>query len=78
MQRVLHEILRRSCDTERSSKKRKRDVLPRRDGKFAEEAYDRETRGARPGLMDFTVKRKGTDDWKASASSKKMYTSVYH
>ena|SRR6266496_2421605 len=77
MQRVLYEILRRSCDTERSIKKRKHETLIRKDRKFAEEMYDRETRGARPGMMDFTIKRKRTEDWDTTASVKKMYTSVY-
>jgi len=78
MQRVLSEILRRSCDTERSTKKRKHEILVRNDGKFAEAMYDRETRGARPGLMDFTIKRKRTEDCDTSASTKKMYTAVYY
>jgi hypothetical protein len=76
MQRVLSEILRRSYDIERSIKKRKHDTLVRNDGKFAEEMYDRESRGARPGSEDF--KRKRTDDWDTRASTKKMYTAVYY
>lgn len=76
MQRVLSEILRRSGDAERSIKKRKHESLVRNDGKFAEEMYDCETRGARPGSTDF--KRKRADDWDRSASDKKMYTDVYH
>jgi hypothetical protein len=78
MQRVLYEILRRSCDnTDRTSKKRKSSaLLPSNDGKFAEQLYDRETRGARPGLIDWTVKRKRTDDW-GTLMGKRMYTEAH-
>jgi hypothetical protein len=78
MQRVLSEILRRSYDNERSGKKRKHEALVRNDGKFAEEMYDRETRGVRPGWTDFDIKRKRMDDWDTSSSAKKMYTAVYY
>src|SRR5204863_343728 len=77
MQRVLYEILRRSCDSDRSNKKRKHDLLHRTDGKFAEEMFDRETRGSRPGLMDYTIKRKRTEEWEATAGARKKYTLVY-
>ena len=77
MQRVLHEILRRSCDSDRSNKKRKYDLLHRNDGKFAEEMFDRETRGPRPGLNDYNIKRNRTEDWEAAAGARKKYTLVY-
>jgi hypothetical protein len=78
MQRVLSEILRRSCDAERPIKKRKYEPEDQNGGKFAEEMYDRESRGARPGWKDFMAKRKKTDDRDASASVKKKYTAVYY
>ena len=77
MQRVLHEIFRRSYDSDRSNKKRKYDLLHRPDGKFAEEMFDRETRGPRPGLTDYTNKRKRTEDWEGTAGARKKYTLVY-
>jgi len=78
MQRVLFEILRRSSDTstERQSKKRKSDVLTRDDGKYAEQGFRRETRGARPGMIDWQVKRRCTEGWEQSLG-KKMYNAVY-
>ena len=73
MQRVLYEILRRSCDNERSTKKRKSEALEASyDGKYAEELHDRETRGARPGLMDWTRKRNRTQEW-STLGAKRMY-----
>jgi hypothetical protein len=69
MQRVLFEILRRSKNDlpERINKKRKLDTAFTDAGKFAEERYDRETRGARPGRNDWTNKKKRTDsEWQAT------------
>ena len=77
MQRVLYEILRRSREADRSNKKRKHDLLHRSDGKFAEEMYDRETRGSRPGLVDYTIKRRRTEEWESTTGARKMYTTVY-
>lgn len=77
MQRVLHEILRRASDnTDRSNKKRKLDVANCSDGKFAEEMYDRETRGHRPGMSDWNIKRKKPNDWEISGPMAR-YTAVY-
>jgi hypothetical protein len=71
MQRVLSEILRRSCDTtpsDRHSKKRKSEILlAREDGKYAEQEFRRESRGARPGLVDWQIKRRCTNEWEGSA-----------
>jgi hypothetical protein len=73
MQRVLHEILRRSfVNTEHSTKKRKATSNTREDGMFAETQFTRESRGARPGTTTFgKVKRRRLD----SAESGKMYGS---
>jgi hypothetical protein len=71
MQRVLHEILRRSYDTDRSLKNRKQSIEARQDGMFAETSFNRETRGARPGMTEF--KRKRTDS--VTPRPRKMYKS---
>jgi hypothetical protein len=69
MQRVLFEILRRSQvdNPYRINKKRKLDNTLTDSGKFAEERYDRETRGARPGRADWTMKKMRTEsEWHAA------------
>lgn len=77
MQRVLFEILRRSRDNyERNSKKRSLDVMERDDGKFAEANCDWESRGERPGAIDWNIKRQKTQAWDAF-DGKRMYTTVY-
>jgi hypothetical protein len=58
MQRVLFEILRRSHDNDRYSRKRKVEPESREDGKYAEELFRRETRGARPGRDAWLAKRR--------------------
>jgi hypothetical protein len=77
MQRVLHEIMRRSLDSsERYSKKRKSDAKePRDDGMYAEESFNRETRGARPGMADWlhNIKRRRTDS--SLSGARRMYKS---
>jgi hypothetical protein len=77
MQRVLYEILRRSCDsTERNTRKRKSDFSePRIDGKYAEENFTRETRGPRPGMIDWAIKKRRTEEWDISGA-RRMYTGV--
>ena len=80
MQRVLFEILRRSQidNPERLNKKRKLDTTSIEDGKYAEERYDRETRGARPGRIDWTIKKRRTEsEWQA-ADARRMHTSGYY
>ena len=75
MQRVLFEILRRSQidNPDRVNKKRKVDTMST-DGKFAEERYERETRGARPGRSDWAKKRRTLDlEWHAS-ETKRMHS----
>ena len=70
MQRVLYEILRRSSEMSdrHVPKKRKAEetLSIRSDGKFAEETFIRDTRGARPGMNTWANKRKRTDDWNVS------------
>ena len=76
MQRVLFEILRRSQvdNPDLNTKKRKLDNTFPDTGKFAEERYDRETRGARPGRADWTMKKRRTDsEWQA-AEVKRMHS----
>jgi hypothetical protein len=68
MQRVISEILRRSTETSEKHPSKKRtlddsEVLHPTDGKFAEETFTRETRGARPGHSTWSAKRKRTDDY---------------
>jgi hypothetical protein len=77
MQRVLYEILRRSCDTtERNNRKRKSDYIePNIEGKYAEEQYSRETRGPRPGMIDWAIKKRRTEEWDISGA-RRMYTGV--
>jgi hypothetical protein len=79
MQRVLFEILRRSqVDNPEhlSVLKRKLDNTTfNDDAKFAEQRYDRETRGSRPGRIDWTIKKKRTKlEWH-TAQTKRMHTS---
>jgi hypothetical protein len=79
MQRVLSEMLRRSCDpTERATKKRTADIdtdEPSSDDRYAEQLYDRETRGARPGYMAWERKRKRTEEWD-TLNVKRMHMTV--
>jgi len=76
MQRVLFEILRRSQtdNPERMSKKRKLDITFTNDGKFAEERYDRETRGTRPGRIEWNVKKRRTHAEWHGADAKRMHS----
>ena len=78
MQRVLFEILRRSRDSnDRATKKRKVDTMLREDGKYAEELYDRETRGERPGLISWTaLKHRRTGEYD-TANTRMMHMAVY-
>ena len=80
MQRVLFEILRRSQidNPEKVNKRRKLDMTSIDDGKYAEERYDRETRGARPGRVDWANKKRRTESEWAAADTKRMHTSGYY
>jgi hypothetical protein len=72
MQRVLYEILRRSNEnmekTQNQSRKRKPEaLLAADDGKFAERLYSRQTRGPRPGMVDWSAKRRRvSEEWDLS------------
>jgi len=77
MQRVLYEILRRSCDSDRTNKKRKHDFITQKDGKYAEELYDRENRGHRPGMMNYHVKRRRTEESEPVNAHKRHATVAY-
>ena len=61
MQRVLYEILRRSTENADKSQSRKRKMGARNDGKYAEELFTRESRGPRPGMIDWIAKRRRTE-----------------
>jgi len=66
MQRVLFEILRRANEPieKQHSRKRKAEyTYARDDGKFAEEQFTRDNRGPRPGMIDWTSKRRRTEEW---------------
>ena len=75
MQRVLFEILRRASEgmDRHNTKKRKAEILATRDdGKFAEETFNRDSRGARPGMVAWPGKRFRTEDW-GITGMRKMY-----
>ena len=82
MQRVLFEILRRSQfaqneNPERVNKKRKFDGPLAEDGKYAEQRYSPETRGARPGRTDWTSKKRRAElEWQA-ADMRRMHTAAH-
>jgi len=72
MQRVLYEILRRTNENmekiQPQSRKRKAETqYLREDGKFAERLFTKETRGPRPGMVNWTPKRrKAAEEWELS------------
>ena len=69
MQRVLYEILRRSNEGVEKSQSRKRkaeNLFTRDDGKYAEELFTKETRGPRPGMIDWIAKRRRVEEWDIS------------